>query len=640
MKKLLLLSILVVMSLPGIVSVAQAELPPLIPREVLFGRADRSRPRVSPDGKMLAYIRPYEGTNNVWVRTIGTDDDKPIKKGRGFNWYHDSKHIIFRQRKDGDKIAQFYLRDIETCKDRRISNITTKKWGRILARAKKPGDDMILAIKSHLPGLRDAYRLNLETGELTMVAENTANFMGWLVDHDKKVRAAMTVTEDATRIIYVRDDENSPWRELISWGFEDSLTSGGIRWLRTKAGVAFTADNRGIYVTSNTGTNTNRICEVDIATGKVKTIHHDKESDVSGVFMHPRKHTIQAVLHQKERPVWSVLDPDIKEDFEVLKNVQGGNFNIISRSDDDSIWTVSFNSDDKPITFYLYDRKTKKAEFLFTEHLGIEKYTFAKTEPIKFKSRDGLTIHGYLTIPPGLEARNLPMVANIHGGPWNRDKWGWNNRNQWLANRGYAVLQINFRGSTSYGKEFLNASILEFGGKMDDDVVDGVKWAFEKGIADPKRTAIFGSSGGGWAVLVGMTRWPDLYCCGVDFCGPSNILTFYEGIPPYWKIWESIWQLRMGHPVRDRDLVIAHSPFFKVDRVKNPIMIAQGANDDKVDRYESIQMALALKRAGKVVEFVEYHNEGHGFGHPENRIDFHRRAEKFLAKYVGGRYEE
>ena len=638
------LLVLVVTSLSSVVSVAQAELPPLIPREVLFGFSDRSNPRISPDGKMLAYIQPYKGVGNIWVRTLGKNDDKAItaspKRGLwGYSWVSGSKQILFRQQKGGDENHQLYLVDVKTGEQRRLTNLEGVQV-RVMAKESKFPDEILIQANLRDRRYHDVHRLNLKTGELTTVAENTEGFMGWLADHDYNVRAAMKVTKDATRIIYVRDDDKSPWRELISWGMEDALYSGPLDRKSPMAGIAFTPDNRGIYLISNAGSNTTRLCVIDIATGKEKMLHHDIESDIEGILRHPTKGTIQAVSHQKERLVWSVLDGDIKEDFDVLKNTQRGNFNIISRDENDSLWTVGFSADNRPPTYYLYDRKTKKAKFLFAAYSKLENMTFAKMKPVKFKSRDGLTIHGYLTIPPGLEPKNLPMVVNVHGGPWNRDRWGWNTRVQWLANRGYAVLQVNFRGSTSYGKDFLNASIREFGGKMDRDVVDGVKWAIAKGIADPKRTAIFGSSGGGWATLVGMTRWPDLYCCGVDLCGPSNLITFLNALPPYWKTWEGVWHKRVGHPVKDRDFLISRSPFYKVDRIKNPLLIAQGANDPRVNRYESMQMALALKRAGKVIEYVEYHNEGHGLSIPENRIDFHRRAEKFLAKYVGGRYEE
>jgi dipeptidyl aminopeptidase/acylaminoacyl peptidase len=260
-------------------------------------------------------------------------------------------------------------------------------------------------------------------------------------------------------------------------------------------------------------------------------------------------------------------------------------------------------------------------------------------KPISFQARDGLTVHGYLTTPPGIPAKNLPMVLNVHGGPWWRDSWGYRPDVQWLANRGYAVLQVNFRGSTGYGKKFVNAADREWGGKMHNDLVDGVKWVIKQGIADPKRIAIFGGSYGGYATLVGLTFTPDLFCCGVDIVGPSNLITFMNTIPPYWKTWEATWWARVGHPVKDAEFLKSRSPLFKVDQITKPLLIAQGANDPRVKKTESLQMVESLKKAGKLVKYVEYPDEGHGFARPENRLDFFAKAEKFLADHVGGRYE-
>jgi dipeptidyl aminopeptidase/acylaminoacyl peptidase len=376
---------------------------------------------------------------------------------------------------------------------------------------------------------------------------------------------------------------------------------------------------------------------MELATGKEKTLASDDAADVADALIHPTKHTVQAVAFTKERTNWKVLDPSIAEDFAAIGKIRNGDFHLINRDHADQTWLLSFETDDGPVYYYAYNRSTKKGEVLFTNRKALEGLTLAKMKPIRFKARDGLTVHGYLAAPPGVEARNLPMVLNVHGGPWSRDTWGYDGEVQWLANRGYAVLQVNFRGSTGYGKKFLNAADREWGGKMHDDLVDGVQWAVKEGVADPQRVAIFGGSYGGYATLVGLTFTPDLFACGVDIVGPSNLITFQENIPPYWKPLEPILWGRVGNPTKDAEFLKSRSPLFKVDQINKPLLIAQGANDPRVKKSESLQMVEALKKAGKVVEYVEYADEGHGFARPENRLDFYGKAEKFLAQHLGGR---
>jgi len=617
------------------IHLVQAELPPLIPREVFFGNPDRAGPQVSPDGKRLAYLAADEGVLNVWVRTVGKADDRVVtrdrKRGiRSYFWARNNKHILYIQDKDGDENWHLYSVDLGDNAERDLTPMPNVQ-ARVESVSNKYPDEIIVAINDRDPQLHDVHRVNLNSGKLSLIAKNDAGYIGWVVDHDYQVRGAMTMTADGGSELFVRERPDADWRKLTSWKADDTLSSGP---------HSFTPDGKGLYLFTSTGANTTELREIDLATGKEKVLASDAQADVADVFEHPDKHVIQAVGFMKARKSWKVLDPAIADDFAAIAKVRDGDFSIINRDHADQTWLVVFDEDDGPVYYYAYDRKSKSAQLLFSNRKALETVTLAPMQPISYASRDGLTIHGYLTVPPGVEPKNLPMVLNVHGGPWWRDSWGYDGEVQWLANRGYAVLQINFRGSTGYGKKFINAADREWGGKMHDDLVDGVHWAIQQGVADPKRICIFGGSYGGYATLVGLTFTPDLFACGVDIVGPSNLITFQETIPPYWKPLEPILWARVGHPVNDADFLKSRSPLFKVDQIKKPLLIAQGANDPRVKKSESLQMVEALNMAGKTVEYVEYPDEGHGFARPENRLDFYGKAERFLADHLGGRRQD
>jgi dipeptidyl aminopeptidase/acylaminoacyl peptidase len=334
------------------------------------------------------------------------------------------------------------------------------------------------------------------------------------------------------------------------------------------------------------------------------------------------------------------MDDSVGQDFEVISRLDDGDFSVTSYNDDYDTWTVAFTKDNGPVSFYLYDRDTKEATFLFVHRPELDDYTLAPMEAMSFQSRDGMTIHGYITYPPGAGRRNLPVVLNVHGGPWARDAWGYNPEAQWLSNRGYVCLQVNFRGSTGYGKEFLNAGDKEWGGNMQNDLVDAVNWAIDQGIADPERVAIYGASYGGYAALAGATFTPDLFCCAVPMMGPSNLVTFLETIPPYWSTMIEMMYKRVGDPRTEQELLRARSPLFKVDEVKIPMLIAQGANDPRVVQAESDQFVEAMRANGLEIDYIVFDEEGHGFAKPENRLRFYGEAEMFLAEHLGGRSEE
>jgi len=613
----------------------RAGLPPLIPRTVLFHNPEKTNPRISPDGKRLAYLAPDEGVLNVWVRTLGEEDDRVVSKDRQQGvrtllWAPNSEQILYLQDTDGDLNWHLFSVDLQT---NTVRDLTAMEdiTARIIAVNHKYPDEILIGLNKRDEQLFDVYRLNLVSGESKIEVENEHGFVGWLADHDMRVRAGVKLTDIGGFELWVREDQNSAFRMLKTWEPEDTFNSEPI---------SFTPDGRGLYILSSTGANTSELREIDLSTGQERTLAADRHADIAGVFVHPTTHEVQAANCYRERIHWKILDPAVTEEFAAISRIQRGDLHILDRDRADKIWIVAFTIDDGPIYYYAFDRTAGNASFLFTNRSALEKLKLAKTAPISFRSRDGLTIHGYLTTPPYIRARSLPTVLLVHGGPWNRDRWGYNATVQWLANRGYAVLQVNFRGSTGYGKAFVNAGNKEWGGKIYQDLVDGVYWAIKRRIADPKRLAIFGSSFGGYSALVGLTSTPEMFACGVDICGFCNVSTWIQSVPPTWRPYEPIIWDRVGHPERDAAMLRVQSPMFQVDRIVRPLLIAHGANDPYVKADEVRQIVDALKRDGKPVEYFEYADEGHELTRPENRLDFYTKAEKFLAEHLGGRYEE
>jgi len=607
----------------------------LIPREVLFGNPTKAAPKVSPDGTMLAYIAPLDGVLNVWVRTIGKDDDRPITRDadRGifrYFWAADNRHVIYLQDAHGDENWRVYAVSLAAGETRDLTPFEGVQV-EIVDQNKRHPDTLIVMMNREDPHLHDVYSLNVATGELTMVAKNPGNVAGWVTDYNLKVRGAVAATAEGGFDLLVRKTEAAPWEKVLTWGPEDNLNSGP---------VAFTKDGGSLYLLDSRGVNAGRLVKLDLATGAIEVIAQDPTYDVSDAMVNPDTHDIEAVGFTKERDEWIVLDGSLRADFEALQALDRGDFKAYSRDHADRTWIVGYVKDDGPVSYYSYDRSTRKGTFLFDNRSDLRDFTLAAMEPVSFQSRDGLTIRGYLTCPPGVPRQKLPLVLNVHGGPWYRDSWGYNPEAQWLANRGYACLQVNFRGSTGYGKEFVNAGDREWGGRMHDDLLDAVAWAVGQGIADPGRVAIMGGSYGGYAALVGATFTPDLFACAVAAVAPSNLVTFIETVPPYWSSMLSVLHKRVGDPVTDREFLESRSPLFKVDAIRIPMLIAHGANDPRVKQAEAEQIVAAMKAKGIAHEYLLFEDEGHGFAKPGNRLRYYAAAEKFLAANLGGRFEE
>ena len=614
-----------------------AELPQLIPRETLFGNPTKTSPHISPCGKMLSYIAPSkDGVLNVWLKTIGKDDDRMVTNDthRGVRihfWAEDGKHLLYLQDVGGDENWHLYSVDIAADVVRDLTPFQGIRAQGIIGDKKHPNEIMVgLNLRDRT--LFDLYKIDLTTGAIVLETENPGDIVGWQNDPDFVIRAAIASNpQDASTVLRVRDSKDAPWRDLLKWPFGEE---GGP--------LDFTADGKALYIITTMGGDTSRLVKVCARTGKeLETISVDPRCDLGDAVVHPDTHVIQAVSHEYLKPEWKVLDPSIKADFEALAKTRRGSFSLMDRDRADKLWIVVYYSDDAPVSFYLYDRETKKSSLLFVTRPELEKYTLAKCEPVVIKSRDGLDLVSYLTLPPGLEPKNLPLVLNVHGGPWARDSWGFDPEAQWFANRGYAVLQVNFRASTGFGKNFLNIGNGQWGtGKMQDDLTDAVKWAISGGYADPKKVAIYGGSYGGYATLAGLVFTPELYKCGVDIVGPSNLKTMLASFPAYWAPMMKQIKLRVGDVETDEAFNKKISPLFHAANIKAPLIIAQGKNDPRVNIKESDQMVEAMRARKIPVDYIVYTDEGHGFARPANRLDFYGRVDEFLAKQLGGRSEQ
>jgi len=603
---------------------------PLIPREVLFGNPERANPQISPDGRQLGYLAPVNGVLNVWIRTLGKNDDRAVTEDkhrgiRNFLWQYDNQHILYVQDLGGDENWRLYQTDLATKQTKDLTPFDKVRVDIVAYEWRSP-NTILVQMNKRDPKVFDVHRIDLTTGKIELDTENPGDIGSWQADNDLQIRAAQVQTPDGGTIIRVRDDIKSPWRDLMKWGPDE--TFGGVN--------GFSPDNKSLWVTTSLDVNAARLLEIDLATGKRKVITQDPQFDVRSTINNPKTNALEAVSYTRQRTEYEFIDPKLKADFEVLANVRQGDIATISPNLDDTRWIVGFVGDDSPVSWYLYDRASKKATFLFSSRPLLEKYKLSPMKPIELTARDGMKLYGYLTTPAGMEARNLPLVEYVHGGPWGRDQWGFDRTAQWLANRGYAVLQLNFRGSTGYGKQYVNAGDRQWAGTMHTDLLDGKDWVVKQGIADSAKVCIMGGSYGGYATLAAVTFSPDAFACGVDIVGPSNLNTLLKTIPPYWSTIVATFRKRMGD---SEEILTQQSPLFKADQIKVPLLIGQGANDPRVNKAESDQIVAAMRKNDKPVQYYVFPDEGHGFARPTNNMAFNAATEEFLAKYLGGRFE-
>ena len=615
---------------------ARCELPTLITREVLFGNPARTAPEISPDGKYLAWLEPdSHGVLQVWVGAVGKPEARIVTADhhrgiRSYGWAWNSSTIIYEQDSDGDENWHLFAVDLSTANVRDLTPWQGVRATVVASNPKFP-DQLLVTLNLRNRKLRDVYRVSLHNGAVELDTTNPGDVSAWLADDNLVVRAAEVVSPDGGSEIRIRDSAKASWRRLLKAGREDSL-----------AVLDFSKDGRSLFLKSSVGYDKSRVVRYEIASGRETEIASSKMVDAGPVLISPTRHVIEAVAFSPDRRRWEVVDPTVAPDFKALRSLSEGDLHIVSRDLSDRVWIVSFGADRGPIRFYAWNRPAKQGTFLFSHRPELEKLTLAEMKPISFAARDGMQLYGYLTLPAGVPAKNLPLVLYVHGGPWGRDFWGLNTIVQLLANRGYAVLQINYRGSAGYGKKYLHAGDHQWGLKMEDDLIDGLNWAVAQGIADPKKVAIYGGSYGGYAALAGAAFFPNTFRCAIDEFGPSNLFTLFATMPPWWNVdVRNLFFTRVGDPDKseDRAYLTRASPLFSADKIHIPMLIAQGTNDARVKPAESEQIVTALAKNHQPGTYVVYTDEGHGFARPENNIDFEARVERFLADNLGGRFE-
>lgn len=612
----------------------------LIPRSLLFGNPVKAKPYLSPKGAKLAYLAPDAGNVlNVWVKDLASKaPDKKVTKDtkhgiRHYLWQYDQENILYVQDKDGDENWHLYQTNLLTDITRDLTPFEGITVGIVAYNHHFP-NEMLIQMNLRNPQLHDVYRLNLMTGELKLDVENSGEVIEWIADHQLCVRATASMTSEGNTIISVREADDAPWRELMTL---DALELD-------KGIIGFSEDDKSLFCFTSIGANTVRLIQLDIKTGQYTIIAEHSNYDLSGVLVDPSTHRLLAVGYEGDKYTLLPLDSTFAADFDWLKlqfstpSTEAA-IHLVSSDLASQTWIIAVMSDVSSTAYYLYQRTEKKIRFLFSSQPGLDAYILNPMKPISFMARDGLKLHGYLTLPANKQAKNFPLVLDVHGGPWARDSWGFNPGAQWLANRGYAVLQINFRGSTGYGKQHLNAGNREWGRKMHLDLLDGKQWAIDSGFVDPAKVAIYGGSYGGYATLAALAFTPEEFCCGVDVVGPSNLITLMQTLPPYWNPMKAQMDLRIGCLETEPDFLRECSPLFKASQITKPLLIAQGANDPRVKQAESDQIVDAMRANNLPVEYLLFPDEGHGFALPQNRMKFYAATEAFLARYLGGEAE-
>jgi len=610
--------------------------PPTIPVEDFFKNSEKRTFRLSPDGIYIAYMAPFESRMNIHVRKFDNDSvirvtsvtDRDLS---GYFWANNNRLVYIRDQ-GGNENFHLFAVDKDGTNEKDLTPFDGVR-AQIIDDLEDNEQEMIIGLNKRIPQVFDPYRINIQTGEMKLLYENPGNITDWGTDHDGKIRLAY-VTNGVDNTIMYRDNEDKPFEDVITTNFKQTL-----------APQFFDFDNGSIvYAVSNLGRDKMAIVKYDLKEKKeLEEIFINNEVDVDGISYSNKRKVPTVISYTKAKLNRKYLDKEMETIFSKLEEELGSDneYYLTSSNKNEDKFLVYVGNDKTRGSYYYYDKESNKIDHMADLSPWVKPEQMAEMKPITYTSRDGITINGYLTLPVGREAKNLPVVINPHGGPWARDNWGFNPEVQLLANRGYAVLQMNFRGSTGYGKKFWESSFKKWGQEMQNDVTDGVKWLIDEGIADPKRVAIYGGSYGGYATLAGITNTPDLYAAAVDYVGVSNLFTFMETIPPYWEPYKKMLYEMVGDPSTiDSVMMKANSPVFNVDKIKAALFIAQGANDPRVKQSESDQMVEALKKNGVNVQYMLKENEGHGFRNEENRFDFYKAMAKFLDENLKEKPEE
>ena len=623
------------------------ELPPLIDRDLFFGDPEISGAQLSPDGRHITFMRPYQGVRNIWIKAIDADfdearpltaDDKPVP---GYFWSRDSDYVLYVQDRGGDENFHVWAVDPDGEVDAdsgvpAARNLTDLDGVRamIVALPKTTPDRILVGLNDRDPALHDIYSVSISSGERELLIENNQNIAGWTADLEGTIRLALRQdTEGGTEVLRVEDGELGEVIYTCSW-------------LESCGPMRFKPDGEHVWFQSNKGDEVDLtgLYTMDVESGELTLFERDPEGEVDfgGAIFHPETEELLATVYVGDRPRIYPHDKSFEADLAFLREqLPEGEIGLPSQTRDGRLALVSLSRDVDPGTVYLFDRKDRSVEQLYRSRPEIDSEQMASMQPLRYDARDGLEIPAYLTLPSGVEPKNLGVVALIHGGPWARDRWGYRSTVQFLANRGYAVLQPNFRASTGFGKSFLNAGNKEWGDAMQDDITDGVQYLIDQGIADPERVCIMGGSYGGYATLAGMTFTPELYACGVNIVGVSNLISLINSIPAYWGPARMLFTLRMGDPETDegRAQLERQSPINHVEKIQRPLLIIHGANDPRVKQAEADQIVVAMRERDLPVEYIVAPDEGHGFRGRENRLAMYARTEEFLAEHLGGRYQ-
>jgi len=614
----------------------------VIPRTALFGNPSRTQARLSPDGKSISYIAPRDSVLNVWVAPAGSlDAARPItndrKRGiRNHFWAANGTHVLYLQDEGGDENWRLHAVDVASSADRDLTPLN-KVQAQVVGLSWKQPNVVLVGLNDRKAEWHDLHAIDIRTGVRKLVLKNDSEFAGYDVDLDLKPRLAVRTLPEGNEIL--RRAPSGKWERVVKIPQEDTLTTNTI---------GIEGEGKSALMLSSVGRDKAALERLDLASGKTSLVAESDKADVSGVWLEPRTRKLQAYSVEYLTRTVTAIDPTVQKDIDALKQALGPNVDVVSRTLDDRKWVVVRDDPEQALSSHLYDRDTGAITKLFDQRPELAGQPLAPMQPVEIRTRDGLTLVAYLTLPKGSDSNGdgrpdttLPLVLNVHGGPWARDSFGFDPEHQWLANRGYAVLAVNYRGSTGFGKGFINAADREWAGKMHDDLLDAVEWAVREKITTLDKTAIYGGSYGGYATLVGLTLTPEAFACGVDIVGPSNLKTLLESIPPYWKSFYEEFARRVGDPRTEEGakLLADRSPLSRVTAIQRPLLIAQGANDPRVKQAESDQIVAAMKAKGLPVTYVLYPDEGHGFAKPENRTSFYAISEGFLAKCLGGRYE-
>jgi dipeptidyl aminopeptidase/acylaminoacyl peptidase len=642
MNRICLIAAMVI--LPLVTALGQQ--PSIIDRELFFGDPEISGAQISPNGKYISFLKPYKNVRNIWVkarsetfekaRPLTADTTRPVSS---YFWSRDGKNILYAQDKGGDENFRIYAVDPSAAGEPvpPARDLTPLKNVRAMIYdvPKKTPNQIIIGLNDRKPELHDVYRLNILTGERVLIRQNNENVADWTIDLEGNLRLATRITDSGgTELLRVDRDT------LVSiYSVTAEESCGPSR---------FTPDGKKFYFETNKGPETDKseFRLFDLATAKTTLVERDPENqvDFGGAMFSDVTNELLATFYVGDRVRMYPKERKFGEDFEKMKKLlPDGEVSITDMTSDETVWMVVVSSDVDPGSRYLYDRATGKVELLYRSRPKLPSEQLVHVKPVRYEARDGMTIPAYLALPKGFPAKGLPTVMLIHGGPWARNAWGYNPEMQFLANRGYAVLAMNFRGSTGYGKKFLNAGNKQWGtGSMQHDISDGVKYIIKEGIADPQRVAIYGGSYGGYATLAGVAFTPDLYAAGISYVGPSNIITLLNSIPPYWAPAKKMFAVRVGDLEKPEDVKMmeAQSPLNSATHIRAPLLVIQGANDPRVKKRESDQIVVALRDLGRQVEYMVAPDEGHGFAGKENRLAVYTAMERFFAKHLGGRYQE